>query len=156
MANISKIKIIRARHRVISRQIEEAREALAALEAKAKDLETAERVLASLDLEEETDEAAAQDAASVVTDGITKPSGIPTMPEMIFEALRDAKARGVSGLEPKEIAQFIAGRYWPEVTINSVGPIAWRLYSKAKLSKRNSKYSLPKVAQEAGETNAAA
>src|SRR5450759_5058360 len=40
-----------------------------------------------------------------------KPHGIPTMPEMIFEALKDAKARGLRGLEAKDIAQFIATKW---------------------------------------------
>jgi hypothetical protein len=76
---------------------------------------------------------------------------------MIVEALKDAKARGVRGLEPKQMADFIAGKYWANVPINAVGPIAWRMYSKERLAKRQSKYFLPKVASdETVDANASA
>jgi hypothetical protein len=78
------------------------------------------------------------------------------MPEMILEALKDAKAKGVRGLEPKDIAAYIASKWWPTVAINAVGPIAWRMYTKEKLTKRNSRYFLPKATDETAETHAAA
>jgi hypothetical protein len=152
MANISKLKMIQDKRRAISRQITQQREVLSVLEAQERDLETAERVLVSLDAEPEPELALEPETAQATG----KPEGIPTMPVMIIEALKDAKARGVRGLEPKEITSFIAEKWWPTVTINAVGPIAWRMYSREKLAKRQSKYSLPRVNDETAETHAAA
>ena len=39
-----------------------------------------------------------------------KPVNLPPMSEMITVALKDAAERGTSGLEPKEITDFIRGR----------------------------------------------
>jgi hypothetical protein len=157
MANISKLKMIQDKRRAISLQIVQQREVLNALEAQERDLETAERVLTSLEAELE-DVLTVVDTtdATVITPQTGKPEGIPTMPEMILEALRDARAKGLKGLEPKEITSFIAEKWWPTVTINSVGPIAWRMYDREQLAKRQSKYSLPKTIDETVENNAAA
>jgi hypothetical protein len=152
MANISKIKLIQIKRRMLAQKIIEQRDVLTALEAQERDLEVAERVLAAL--EEDTEPVAApEEAAPTAAESTGKPEGIPTMPEMIFEALKDAKARGLKGLEPKDITAFIAGKWWPDVKINNVGPIAWRLYKSERLAKRQSKYRLP---DEWAETNAAA
>ncbi len=146
MANISKLQLIQYKRRKLASMIAEQREALAALEAQEHDLEVAERVLVSLD--EDTERIASRDRVvnseeSTATESTGKPEGIPTMPQMIYEALRDAKARGQKGLEPKDITAFIAAKWWPDVKINNVGPIAWRLYKSEKLAKRQSRYRLP-------------
>jgi hypothetical protein len=161
MANLSKLKLVQYKRRVVAGKIAQKREELAALENQERDLEITERVL--IELEEPEQDAAdmlAQTARELAAnmppapeyvpanDAVAgKPEGIPTMPEMIFEALRDAKNRGLKGLEPKDIAAYIAAKWWPGVKINNVGPIAWRLYSKDKLAKRNSKYRLPDEAE---------
>jgi hypothetical protein len=130
---------------------------LNALEVQERDLETAERVLTSLEAEQEPELALVEAAvATTITPQPGKPEGIPTMPEMIKEALKDARSRGLKGLEPKEITSFIAAKWWPTVTINSVGPIAWRMYDREQLAKRQSKYSLPKTIDETVDNNAAA
>jgi hypothetical protein len=157
MANISKLKMIQEKRRTISRQIVQQREILTALESQERDLETAERVLVALDAEQGP-EAAQEAAADTVqaAETVGKPEGIPTMPEMIIEALKDARVKGARGLEPKDMAAFIAAKWWPGVPINAVGPIAWRMYSRAKLTKRQSRYFLPKASEEAAEANVAA
>jgi hypothetical protein len=157
MANISKLKMIQDKRRAISRQIVQQREILNALETQERELEIAERVLVSLDLESvpeiapEAEPHMTLTAADLMVGG--KPEGIPTMPDMIFEALKDAKARGLKGLEPKDIAAFIAAKWWPSVKINNVGPIAWRLYKNERLTKRQAKYRLP---DDFAETSVAA
>jgi hypothetical protein len=158
MANISKLKQVQEKRRVLADRIANTRAMLERLEAEERDLAIAERVLASLDSENEfvADVEQATKDELAAAESTAKPAGIPTMPEMIVEALRDAKSRGQKGLEPKEITAFIADRWWPAVTINAVGPIAWRMYTKDKLTKRNSRYSLPKAVEETGEANAAA
>jgi hypothetical protein len=163
MANISKLKQVQERRKVVARHIELYRAKLAALEMQARDLETTERVLTTLDLDSNEVETDAEELMADLAEklrkaeneresepvvaanenaGGGKPEGIPTMPEMIYEALRDAKAKGLKGLEPKDITAFIAAKWWPEVKINNVGPIAWRLYKSDKLAKRQSKYRL--------------
>ncbi|MCA1379363.1 hypothetical protein I6F34_00815 [Bradyrhizobium sp. BRP05] len=155
MANISKLKMIQIKRRMISQKITQQREVLAALEAEERDLEIAERVLANLEAEQPEPELALEpeSASTPASESSGKPEGIPTMPEMIFEALKDARSRGVKGLEPKDITAFIAEKWWPDVKINNVGPIAWRLYKSERLAKRQSKYRLP---DEWVEANAAA
>jgi len=161
MANISKLKIVQYKRRAISQKIAQQREVLAALEAQERDLEVTERVLASLDAEEAEPEAGApepeREVTPVAAEPTGKPEGIPTMPDMIIEALKDAKAKGQRGLEPKQMADFIAAKWWPGVTINAVGPIAWRMYSKERLSKRQSRYFLPKASSdETADSNSSA
>jgi hypothetical protein len=159
MANVSKLKLIQDKRRAISLQIVRQREILTALETQERELEIAERVLVALDLESVPEIAPEQEQHVTLTAtdlAVGKPEGIPTMPQMILEALYEAKARGVRGLEPKEITNFIAERWWPAVTINAVGPIAWRMHKGDRLSKRQSKYSLPKVTDETAVTNVAA
>jgi hypothetical protein len=153
MANISKIKIIQHKRRAIAQKIAQQREILAALEAQERDLEVTERVLASLDSEPEPELPPEPEPTPAAIESSGKPEGIPTMPEMIFEALKDARAKGQRGLEPKDIAAFIAAKWWPDVKINNVGPIAWRLHKSDRLAKRQSKYRLP---DEYVDANAAA
>jgi hypothetical protein len=151
MANLSKLKQVQYKRRVVSQKITQHREILATLEAQERDLEIAERVLAELETSPEPELALEPQpevpqhvtltAVDLVAGG--KPEGIPTMPDMIFEALRDAKARGLKGLEPKDITAFISAKWWPDVKITNVGPIAWRLYKSERLTKRQSKYRLP-------------
>jgi hypothetical protein len=85
-----------------------------------------------------------------------KPLAVPTVPEMIFEALRDAADRGREGLEPKEILAFIKERYWPDAQQTSVGPIAWRMWKKeGRLAKAGALYMLLKDETPAGDTTGA-
>jgi hypothetical protein len=154
MANISKLKMIQDKRRAISRQIVQQREVLTALETQERNLEIAEKVLMSLDAESEPEPALEPEQAA---ESSGKPEGIPTMPEMIVAALKDAKANGLKGLEPKDMAAFIATKWWPAVPINAVGPVAWRMYNnKDRLTKRQSRYFLPRATDETAETNAAA
>lgn len=76
--------------------------------------------------------------------GIVKPEDIPTVPQMIKRALKEAALTGATGQEPREITAFIKKTWWPQADINKVGPIAWRMWKRKELSKRGSKYSLLK------------
>jgi hypothetical protein len=149
MANISKLKLIQDKRRAISREIVRQREVLTVLETMERDLETAERVLTTLEAESVPEVLQPEPYVAPDPAPAGKPEGIPTMPEMIIAALKDAKARGLRGLEPKDITAFIATKWWPEVKINNVGPIAWRLYKSERLAKRQSKYRLPDELAEA-------
>lgn len=145
MAKVSKIQMILAKRVTVEAEINRYREAIAVLEEQIKEFEIAERVLQSL----ESNESAVprSPAHPVVGEGTQKPDGIPTMPEMILDALRESKPRG---LEPRDMVLFIEKKYWPNVPSNAVGPIAWRMHDRGELRKRESKYFLPKDDEEQG------
>jgi hypothetical protein len=149
VAKLSKLRLIQLRRRAVEDDIARQQEVLSALKSKLSDLEIAERVLTSLG-GEDAEEAVAEEnqnrsalVASIVAAmprPAEKPSGIPTMPVMILEALRDARTKGRLGLEPREMAQYIAGKYWPGMPLHIVGPTAWRMHKDGRLGKRESKY----------------
>lgn len=72
----------------------------------------------------------------------SKPEGLPTTPDMILSVLSEAKRNGTSTLEPREIMEAIAKRWWPNVTSEMVGPIAWRMWKQGRLVKDGAKYGL--------------
>jgi hypothetical protein len=75
----------------------------------------------------------------------TRPAGIPQTAAMIREALADAASRGLPGLRPEEIRDFIRAKWWPGVHVDSVAPTAWRMATKeGRLRKEGSLYSLLK------------
>jgi hypothetical protein len=139
---------------VIQRRKEIAAE-IAQLQAEDAELEVAARALERLLGQAETPIGAAfvKAAPLTVTERPTpqKPDDIPTMPQMITLALKDAVANGKSGLGPAEITSFIKKTWWPEVDINKVGPIAWRMWQRKELTKRGSKYSLKNETPSGGE-----
>lgn len=79
----------------------------------------------------------------------TKPEGIPTMPDMIASALAHARKRGLAGLEPKGMTDFISEKWWPNVPGVAVSPIAWRMWKRGELEKNGARYSLPKDTETA-------
>ena len=83
-------------------------------------------------------ESALKDAEETVARG--KPPGTPPMPEMIEEALAHSHSRGAPGLPPSGLVSDIRGRYWPEVEVTSVGPIAWRMWKRGQIGKDGSIY----------------
>jgi hypothetical protein len=142
MPKLSKEQQIQARRKTLENAIAKSRATIAAMEAKLAELEIAERVIASLD--DEGDSLAEIIGASTQEESTGKPSGTPTMTDMIIEALQDARRRGAKGLEPKEMVDYIAKKWWPNVPSNAVGPIAWRMQDRGELRKRDSRYFLPK------------
>ena len=125
---------------------------IADLQAEDAELEVAARALTRLLDQAETPLGQAMVKMAPVTvktwgvrkPNVLKPEDIPTVPQMITKALKEAALAGTSGLEPKEITSFIKRTWWPEADINKVGPIAWRMWKRKELSKRGSRYSLLK------------
>jgi hypothetical protein len=72
-----------------------------------------------------------------------KPDGIPPMTEMITTAIKTGIERGLKGLEPAQMTNFIRNQWWPNVKSESVGPIAWRMAQNGQLKKEGSTYKLP-------------
>jgi hypothetical protein len=107
------IGLIQARRTRLATDIASHRQEIAALEAKLSELEIAEKVFAELALEsaDDTPHPPAPTLPPTLDEFMeganlrekeyrAKPPGIPTVPEMIFEALRHAHGLGAQGLEP--------------------------------------------------------
>ncbi len=75
-----------------------------------------------------------------------KPDGVPAVPNMIFEALKDAAEKGAPGLTPAGLLSFVQQKYWPNAKGPDIGSAAWRLWKKGRLTKPDpdsSLYALP-------------
>ena len=157
MAKLSKIAQVQQQRRKLEEEIAKLRETIAHKEQRCTELAIAERVLETLDGGTAEPAASAEVNEEARKPGWTterrgpKPEGTPTVTEMILQVLKDAQDNLKSvrtGLEPREIAAEIAKRWWPDVTINAVGPIAWRMYKKGALTKRGSRYFPPRPVTE--------
>ena len=162
------IGLIQARRTKLADAITAHRNEITTLEAKLAELEIAERVFAELSLETietitavddisagmnvvHADESSHRGDAEGLTDARlhrsgskgNKPAGLPSIPDMILEAVRHAQGLGASGLEPAGLTSYIRGRYWPNVPTNVVGPTAWRMWKRRELGKDDGVYSLP-------------
>ena len=127
------VSLVAERRKAVEARRAELRSELHHLEAELLELVTAERVfqrLTGIQTEEEETEAG-------------KPDNIPSMPEMIISALEEVMRSGSQGLQPAGIASFIRAKWWPEVQINNVGPIAWRMWKRNQLRKDGPIYALP-------------
>jgi hypothetical protein len=68
----------------------------------------------------------------------------PTLPQLILTALSRAHRSGLTGLEPKDIADAILLRN-PTAKVSGVNSIAWRMWKRGQLAKDegSSLYRLP-------------
>lgn len=112
----------------------------AELEKELVELDTAERVIARLTgaiggAPSQADEPEQAKASS------GKPGDIPTMPEMIAGALSSYPLN--RGAKPKDVRDWIARKYWPDVKVDSVASIMWRMWKRDELEKRDSLYVMP-------------
>ena len=73
-----------------------------------------------------------------------KPPNTPAIPVMIIEALGFADLMGENGLTPRGMTDYISRKWWPDVSVSSIGPIAWRMWKRGQLAKDDSVYSLPR------------
>lgn len=136
---------IRARMRIVQDDIRTLNAEINELLAEVKDLTIAEKVLMRLSPNaDESDE----EIERTPSGAPVKPAGIPTMPEMIVDALRSTT--NPFGLSPKDIMEFIAAKYWPDVRSELVGPIAWRMAKEGRLVKNGTIYCLPNANEAAG------
>ena len=146
------IGMIQARRAKLEADIARLREQISELEDKLAELALAERVFAELSLESndpiptEPDTSAEESDATGTANGADhsrKPDGIPTMPEMIIEAIKHVNSMGAPGLDPVGLRSYIRGRYWPGMPDQAVGPIAWRMAKRGDLRNMGGIYSLP-------------
>jgi hypothetical protein len=142
------LAMIAARRREIETELARLSAQMDALKAELPDLEAAERVFGRFaggrggNAQSATQSDARLDAS--------KPPNTPTIADMIVTALLDARQRGLAGLEPKGMTDYIAKRWWPNVPGVAISPIAWRMWKvQNKLDKHGTLYALPKNTEAA-------
>jgi hypothetical protein len=90
----------------------------------------------------------------IVSTGYKSRRDLPTIPAMIFAALKDAKKRGLVGLRPMEIKDYIDA-HWPgKIRGKAAGAVCWKLWNEGRLVKLREDrdiYSLPPDETEAGD-----
>jgi hypothetical protein len=147
MCDMSALPLIRDKKQAIVRQIERQEEALAKLRAQLADFEAAERVLIAIgDDQEETITHTTNGAGQGQAVGNRKPTGLRPVPEMIINALEEARSDGRHGLAPAELLSFVRERYWADAQQSDIGSTAWRMWKVKRLKKPDAKksiYSLP-------------
>jgi hypothetical protein len=139
--------LVAERRKALEAEIANLRSRLRALEAELNDLRVAERVWSRLTGREIPDE-----TRQLYIHANLKPDNIPPMPEMIVEAIEEGIKSGRRGLTPADITTFVRSKYWPQVTINNVGPIAWRMWKRHQLSKEGAVYGLKTPEGESATT----
>jgi hypothetical protein len=127
------------------------RDRLSRIDEEVSELMAAEKVWLRLqDMEHQPPESLPADVASIVDHRRPrKPEGIPTMPEMIRFTLKEGEPL-FGGMEPKELTEHISRKWYPGVTTELVGPIAWRMFKRGELSKDGPRYMLPQMNETAG------
>jgi hypothetical protein len=142
---------IAERRRVIAERTAELQAELAVLVAEAQELDVAERVLRRFS------EPAPDQSATPIPNGAddTPHTEGPTLPQMVYTILEEAKAKGRKGVESAEMIRIIRERWKPEFTADNVRPTLWRMVQKQRLRKRGKIYSMPNNSPE-GETGAVA
>jgi hypothetical protein len=138
-------ELLRYRRKEIAADLHEMDERRKALLAEDEELAAAERVLLRFGA------VVAEVAAPAETAATGKPPGTPTTPNMIIALLREAKAQGKPGLEPREMQISISKRWWPTVKSEDIGPTAWRMWKDGRLYKDGSTYMLRKNTEAAGD-----
>jgi hypothetical protein len=68
----------------------------------------------------------------------SKPQGLPSVPEMILQALVDA----ADGLRPRDITQTIRREWWADMPADRVPVTAFRMAKEGRLAKDGNKYRL--------------
>src|ERR1700730_9336234 len=121
---------------------------MAEIETELEDLRTAERVFAKLTQENGEVDADRLSAATAAAGSYGKPAGIPSVPDMIEEALEHGRDMGAAGLRPAGLVSYIRGKYWPGAETSDVGPIAWRMWKRGDLRTTTGGYALHKSEPE--------
>lgn len=82
--------------------------------------------------------------------GYKSRSELPTIPQMIVEALQDAEKRGRPSLRPIEIQGYLAHK-WPGVRKNAAAAVCWKMWDDGRLVKIGDDYALPPKDAEGGD-----
>ena len=144
---------IAERRRFIAERTAELQAELTALTAEGAELDVTERVLRRFS--QPASVGGLLEKASPPSNGAEpEEAEPPTLPQMVFTILEEAKAAGRRGVEGAEIVSIIKARWKPHFTSENVRPTLWRMVKKeGRLRKRGKVYSLPTSSPE-GETGA--
>lgn len=74
-----------------------------------------------------------------------KPKNLPTVRELVFEALMDARQRGLDGMTPKAIREYVISQYGYNMgpSANTVPSRMWRDTKEITKNTETGKFSLP-------------
>ena len=147
---------IAERRRFIEKRTAELQAELSALAAEAGELDIAERVYARFSEVPAVGGNAEKPTNSVsfetAEEGEDHDQG-PTLPQMVFTILAEAKAKGRKGVDSAEMLKVIKERWKPDFTAEQVRPTLWRMVKKQRLKKRGKIYCVPIVSPN-GEAEA--
>jgi hypothetical protein len=132
----SKIHLIRDKLQAINSEIARLEDEIARLREQANDYVIAERVWASLGLEDEEIPRRATSTSSNGNDHLrptSKPPGIPTMPDMIVEVLKRNDQLTDEVKSPSQVLEIIKKEWWPTATSTDISPVMWRMAKDGRL-----------------------
>jgi len=147
---------IAERRRFIAERSASIQAELDALTAEAAELDIADRVLkrfSQIPTIGGNGESHTARVESIEDDEADADADGPTLPQMVFTMLGEAKARGLKGAESAEMLKIIRARWKPDFTAEKLRPTLWRMVQKGRLKKRGKIYRLPDSSPE-GETEA--
>jgi hypothetical protein len=141
---MSDFDLILTRRREVEQEIARLKTRLGEMDVELAELDTAGRVMARLSGAKwpPVGEANERQSATVI---VPAAHARLTTPDMIIAALANARARGLRGLEPKEIARYINDHLAPNVKGEYISSICWRMWKRGQLRKDPGSplYSLP-------------
>jgi hypothetical protein len=163
MASQPSLQTIRTKKRELLAAAARYEELAAKARSEAMEFETAERVWLRLfgpfdDEQETTDtisqmtEAERRQNGADAIDVRRKPEGIPPVPEMILEALKEAEGEGKPGLAPQSLLAYVRNKYWPEAGNSDIGSTAWRMWKDGRLAKPDENSSVYGIARHREDT----
>ena len=124
--------------------VAEHEDAIKALHDEMAELDVAERVISRLTHVMHAEQGNFVLTSPGATGTVRKPPNIPTIPEMITLILKPNALLAVGpSMTPKQIADEIRVRWWPNVTPTEISPIAWRMAKRGELIKDGTMYQWP-------------
>lgn len=144
--------LIKQRRDEVSRELERLRELTSALTTELDELDIAARVIVRLSSESSEDhsEKSELESASRAYEGV---GANVTVRQMVTEALMDARQRGVPGLAPKHIREYIQRHYGRDIgqQANTTASRMWRDIGEILKDEKTGLFSLPFKEKPASE-----
>ncbi|MFN0262407.1 hypothetical protein ACKTEK_00875 [Tepidamorphus sp. 3E244] len=147
------INIIKLRRHEVSRELERLEKRITALQSELEELTVAERVIARLSGEDGRAAGSPDEPESSPSVGDDAGGTQMTVRAMIKEALFDARQRGLPGLAPRHIRDYIAHHYHRDVgqQINTTASRMWREVGEIEKDESSGLFSLPSKEKPTGQ-----